>query len=58
MTRGQMKDFVEEQLKKIPGDRENAIRMLAFIMDDDDPCETGPNPLAAEVYFQQKIAGE
>lgn len=57
MTRGEMKEFVEDQLKKIPGDRENAIRMLAFAMDEDDPCENGPNPLAAELWFQQKIAG-
>jgi hypothetical protein len=51
MTRNEMLQFVEDQLKKIPNDRENAIRMLAFYLNEDDPV----NP---EHWFQQKIAGE
>lgn len=58
MTRQEMIDFVEEQLQKIPFDRENAIRLLAFHLGEDDPCEFGPNPRAAEYWFQQKIGGE
>ena len=51
ITRGEMIAFVESQLKKIPGDRENAIRLLAFHMDEDDP----ENP---ELGFQQMVGGE
>lgn len=58
MTRGEMIQFVEDQLKKIPGDRENAIRLLAWHMDEDDPCEHTDDPMAAEIWYQQKIGGE
>lgn len=51
MCRGEMIAFVENQLNKIPNDRESAIRLLAFFMDIDEV----ENP---ELWFQQMIGGE
>lgn len=51
MTRGYMIEFVEDQIKKGLS-RIEAIRNLAFDLDEDDPEDN------AEVWFQQKIAGE
>lgn len=50
MTRVQMNDFVEDQLKK-GLERVDAIRNLAFYIGEDDPV----NP---EHWFQQMIGGE
>lgn len=58
LSRSEMIAFVEEQLTKIPNDRENAIRLLAWHMGEDDPCEYTDDPMAAELWFQQMIGGE
>lgn len=52
MTRGYMIEFVEDQIIKKGLSRIDAIRNLAFYLDEDDPEDN------AEVWFQQKIAGE
>jgi len=49
MTRGEMIEFVNDQTEKT--DRENAIRLLAYFLEHDDPV----NP---ELYFQQMVGGE
>lgn len=51
MERGEMVRFVEDQISK-GLTREDAIRNLAFFLEEDDP---GDN---AELWFQQKIGGE
>ena len=51
MTRAEMIMFVEDQLKKIPNDKINAIRLLAFALGEDDPQYP-------EHWYQQKIGGE
>lgn len=61
VTRGYMIEFVEDQIKKGLS-RVDAIRNLAFALDEDDPCDSCVTKIqdewCVEVWFQQKIAGE
>ena len=51
MTRYEMQTFVQDQTNK-GLERNDAIRNLAFHLDEDDPGDF------AEMWFQQKISGE
>jgi hypothetical protein len=51
MTRHEMQAFVQDQINK-GLERTEAIRNLAFHLDEDDPGDF------AEIWFQQKISGE
>jgi len=51
MTRYEMQAFVQDQINK-GLERTDAIRNLAFHLDEDDPEDL------AEIWFQQKISGE
>lgn len=50
MSKQEMIAFVEDQTSK-GLDREDAIRLLAFFMDEDDPDNK------AELWFQQMVGG-
>lgn len=50
MEKKEMEMFVQDQINK-GLTREDAIRNLAFFMDEDDPGDD------AELWFQQKVGG-